>query len=77
MPKTPGMLAADPTAIRGVLDVVIVGLPGVVQEALPDLRSTTKEAVLSTNSAFGEMTPVRSGRAYPDVEPSLNSLDAL
>ncbi len=51
------LLATDPTAVRGVFDVAVVGLLAAVQEALPDLRSAADGAVLVTNGAFGETTP--------------------
>lgn len=51
------LLAADPPTVRGAFDVAIVGLLAAVQEALPDLKSTTEGAVLITNGAFGELGP--------------------
>jgi NAD(P)-dependent dehydrogenase (short-subunit alcohol dehydrogenase family) len=51
------LLTTDPAAVRGVFDVAVVGLLSAVQEALPDLKSTNKGAVLITNGAFGETTP--------------------
>jgi NADP-dependent 3-hydroxy acid dehydrogenase YdfG len=50
------LLGAEPTAIRAVFDIAIVGLVAATQEALPDLKST-KGAVLVTNGAFGEINP--------------------
>lgn len=51
------LMATDPTAVRGVFDVAVVGLLAAVQAALPDLKSATEGAVLVTNGAFGEMSP--------------------
>lgn len=51
------LLTTDPSAVRGVFDVAVVGLLSAVQEALPDLKSTKEGAVLITNGAFGETTP--------------------
>jgi NADP-dependent 3-hydroxy acid dehydrogenase YdfG len=51
------LLTADPTAVRGVFDVAIVGLLAAVQEALPDLKAANDGAVLVTNGAFGEVNP--------------------
>jgi len=51
------LLDTDPAAVGRVFDVAIVGLLAAVQEALPDLK-TTKGAVLVTNGAFGEDTPM-------------------
>ena len=50
-------LDTDPAAVSHVFDVAVVGLLAAVQEALPDLRST-KGAVLVTNGAFGEASPM-------------------
>jgi NAD(P)-dependent dehydrogenase (short-subunit alcohol dehydrogenase family) len=52
------LMATDPVAARDVFDVAIVGLLAAVQEALPDLKSTKEGAVLVTNGAFGESTPM-------------------
>ena len=51
------LLTVNPAAVRGVFDVPVVGLLAVVQEALPDLKSTKDGAVLVTNGAFGELSP--------------------
>lgn len=51
------LLTADTAAIRGIFDVAVVGLLALVQEALPDLKSTKEGAVLVTNGAFGEINP--------------------
>ena len=50
-------LAADPVAVRGLLDVAVVGLLTAIQEALPDLKKANEGAVLISNGAFGENTP--------------------
>ncbi len=51
------LLATDPATVGRVFDVAVVGLLAAVQEALPDLK-TTKGALLVTNGAFGEDTPM-------------------
>ena len=52
-------LAADPAnGGHYVFDVAVIGLLAAVQEALPDLKSTKDGAVLVTNGAFGETTPM-------------------
>ncbi len=51
------LATTDPTVVRGVFDVAVIGLLGAVQEALPDLKSTKEGAVLITNGAFGEISP--------------------
>ena len=48
------LLTIDTSAVRGVFDVAVVGLLAVVQEALPDLKSTA-EGCLVTDGAFGEI----------------------
>jgi len=50
--------AADPAAVRSVFDVAVVGLLAAVQETLSDLKSTKDGAILVTNGAFGETTPM-------------------
>ena len=52
------LLTTDPAAVRGVFDVAVVGLLSAAQEALPDMRDTQTGAVLVTNGAFGETTPL-------------------
>jgi NAD(P)-dependent dehydrogenase (short-subunit alcohol dehydrogenase family) len=52
------LLAAHPASVRGVFDVAVVGLLAAVQETLPDLKSTKDGAILVTNGAFGETTPL-------------------
>jgi NADP-dependent 3-hydroxy acid dehydrogenase YdfG len=52
------LVTSDPAAVRGVFDVAVVGLLAAVQEALPDLKSAKDGAVLITNGAFGETTPM-------------------
>jgi len=49
------LLTTDPSTVRGVFDVAVVGLLSAVQEALPDLRASEEGAVLVTNGAFGEL----------------------
>ncbi len=49
------LLTIDPSAVRGVFDVAVVGLLAAVQEALPDLKSTAEGGLLVTNGAFGEI----------------------
>jgi NADP-dependent 3-hydroxy acid dehydrogenase YdfG len=51
------LITAAPAAVRGVFDVAVIGLLAAVQEALPDLKSTSNGAVLITNGAFGDTTP--------------------
>lgn len=51
------LLDTDPAAVGRVFDVAVVGLLAAIQEAFPDLRSA-KGAVLVTNGAFGEDTPM-------------------
>jgi NAD(P)-dependent dehydrogenase (short-subunit alcohol dehydrogenase family) len=51
------LMATDPAVVGGVFKVAIVGLLAAVQEALPDLKSTSEGAVLVTNGAFGELSP--------------------
>lgn len=45
-------LAAEPTEVRGALEIATVSLLAAVREALPDLRER-KGAVLVTNGGFG------------------------
>lgn len=52
------LLTVDPVALRGVVDVALVGLLSAVQEALPDLKAAGDGAVLVTNGAFGEINPM-------------------
>jgi len=56
------LLAADPAAVRGVFDVGVVGLLAAVQAARADLKSQAG-AVLVTNGAFGENSPVMDALA--------------
>jgi NAD(P)-dependent dehydrogenase (short-subunit alcohol dehydrogenase family) len=56
------LLAADPAAVRGVFDVGVVGLLAAVQEARADLKSQGG-AVLVTNGAFGENSPMMDALA--------------
>ncbi len=57
------LLTIDPVTVGDVFDVAVVGLLSAVQEALPDLKSTKEGAVLVTNGAFGENTPMMDGFA--------------
>jgi NAD(P)-dependent dehydrogenase (short-subunit alcohol dehydrogenase family) len=57
------LIAADPTAVRGDLEVAVIGLLAAVQAALPDLKAAGDGAVLVTNGAFGEVSPVIDGLA--------------
>ena len=50
------LLTADPTDIRGPIDVAVTSLIAAVQAALPDLRAT-KGAVLATNGNLGLLDP--------------------
>ena len=56
-PGAGDLLAADATAVRGVLDVAVTGLLTAVQAALPDLRTEKEPAVLVTNGALGLFDP--------------------
>jgi short-subunit dehydrogenase len=56
-------LTSDPTSVRGLLDVTVIGLLAAVQEALPDLRRANEGAVLISNGALGENTPQMDGLA--------------
>jgi NAD(P)-dependent dehydrogenase (short-subunit alcohol dehydrogenase family) len=53
----PDLLTADPAVVGGIFDIAIVGLLAAVQEALPDLKND-HGAVLVTNGAFGELSPM-------------------
>ena len=52
------LLAVDPTSIKEVFSVALVGLLSAVQETLPDLKAAQDGAVLVTNGAFGDLDPV-------------------
>ncbi|WP_293906671.1 SDR family NAD(P)-dependent oxidoreductase [Phenylobacterium sp.] len=52
------LVAADPAAVRSVFDVAIVGLLAAVQESLPDLKASGEGAVLITNGALGDLSPM-------------------
>ena len=56
--EAPDLLTADPAAVEGLFRVAVVGLLAAVQAALPNLRSTKEGAVLVTNGAFGQVTPM-------------------
>ena len=51
------LLSADPTAVRGLFDVAVFGLLAATDEALPDLKSSDRGAILVANGAFGEVSP--------------------
>jgi NAD(P)-dependent dehydrogenase (short-subunit alcohol dehydrogenase family) len=51
------LLAADPAAIREVLDVAVTSLLTVVRAALPDLKQQKDAAVLTINGGFGYADP--------------------
>ncbi len=50
------LLTADPAEMRASLDIAVVGLVALVQAALPDLRATKGE-VLVTNGGLGLLDP--------------------
>ena len=52
------LLTAGPAAVRGAFDVAVVGLLAAAQAALPDLKASGDGAVLITNGAFGDLTPM-------------------
>jgi len=62
MPDVGDLLAADPAAVGGVFDVGVVGLLAAVQAARADLKSQAG-AVLVTNGAFGENSPMMDALA--------------
>ena len=64
------VLTADPSAIRGIFDVAVVGLLAAIKEALPDLKSSNQGALLVTNGAFGELMPMMDAFAV-----NLNAMD--
>ena len=51
------LLAADPAAIRDVLDIAVTSLLTVVRAALPDLKQQKDAAVLIINGGFGYADP--------------------
>ncbi len=51
------LLAADPAAIRGELDLAIISLVTVVQAALPDLKKDRDGAVLVVNGGLAYAEP--------------------
>jgi short-subunit dehydrogenase len=55
------ILTADPTALRDLFNVPVVGLIAAVQEALPDLQKSDAAAVLITNGGFGLINPQVDG----------------
>jgi len=56
--EIPDLITADPAVVGDVFDIAIVGLLTAVQAALPDLKSSGEGAVLVTNGAFGEISPM-------------------
>ncbi len=51
------LLSADVAELRRALDVAVVGLVVLVQEALPDLKQQPGSAILVTNGGFGLFDP--------------------
>ena len=58
------LLTAGPAAVRGAFDVAVVGLLAAAQAALPDLKASGDGAVLITNGAFGDLTPLKEEGVY-------------
>jgi len=56
--EAPDLLATDPAVVGGVFNIAVVGLLTAVQAALPDLKAAGDGAVLVTNGAFGEISPM-------------------
>ncbi len=56
--EAPDLMAAEPTVMRALFDVAVVGLLAAVQAALPDLKNAENGAILITNGAFGDINPV-------------------
>jgi NADP-dependent 3-hydroxy acid dehydrogenase YdfG len=54
----PDLSTADPVQVGHIFDIAIVGLLSAVQAALPDLKAAGDGAVLVTNGAFGELSPM-------------------
>lgn len=52
------LLTVDPARLPDLFDVALVGLLSAVQEALADLKAAGDGAVLVTNGAFGELSPM-------------------
>lgn len=52
------LITADAVTIQGVFEVAVVGLLAAVREVLPDLQKAKDGAVLVTNGAFGENSPL-------------------
>lgn len=57
------LLAVDPKAVSGLFDVSLVGLLATVQAALADLKAAGDGAVLVTNGAYGDLSPMMDGFA--------------
>jgi NAD(P)-dependent dehydrogenase (short-subunit alcohol dehydrogenase family) len=55
---TGDLLTVDPAATMAGFQVGVVGLLAAVQAALPDLKAASDGAVLVTNGAFGEVSPM-------------------
>ena len=51
----PDLLTADPTAVRGIFDIAIVGLLSAVEAVFADLKNTKDSAILITNGSLGEI----------------------
>lgn len=52
------LLTVDPASLPDLFDVALVGLLSAVQEALADLKAAGDGAILVTNGAFGELSPM-------------------
>ncbi len=50
------LLASNPEALRGIFEIGVVGLMGLIQKLIPDLRSCQDGAILVTNGAYGDLT---------------------
>ena len=50
------LLTAEPSSLQRIFDAPVFGLLAAVDEALPDLKSTERGAVLISNGAFGEVS---------------------
>jgi short-subunit dehydrogenase len=55
---TGDLLTIDPATLQSGFQVGVVGLLAAVQAALPDLKAAKDGAVLVTNGAFGEVSPM-------------------
>ena len=61
--EAPDLLTVDPATLSGVFDIAVVGLLSAVQEALSDLKAAEDGAVLVTNGAFGDVSPMSDALA--------------